>query len=174
MNYALPKEFSDVIVQDNLFQIQELLTKCVNEFLEKSIYYCITASAMLKLCLIESLKKTVKFGPNQELAGRIQKYIHNHYHLQELTNEDVAKEFNYHPFYLSRVMKEATGKTLHQYLVYYRIHMAKNYLITTDLNICMIADITGFSSCSHFIKIFREQTGVTPRQYKKTHINFGF
>jgi transcriptional regulator GlxA family with amidase domain len=71
-------------------------------------------------------------------------------------------------------MKKHTKKTLHGYLLEYRIHMAKNYLTTTSLNVTEIAEKTGFASYTYFIKTFREQTGLSPLKYRKTHENIGF
>jgi AraC-like DNA-binding protein len=71
-------------------------------------------------------------------------------------------------------MKAHTKKTLHSYLIDFRIHMAKNYLTTTTYNVTTIAEKTGFPTYTYFIKTFREKTGVSPLQYRKSHSNIGF
>ena len=71
-------------------------------------------------------------------------------------------------------MKAHTKKTLHDYLIDYRLHVAKNYLRTTTLTITSIAEKTGFASYTYFIKLFREHTGLSPLQYRKSHKNIGF
>ncbi len=71
-------------------------------------------------------------------------------------------------------MKENTGRTLHDYLLEYRIEMAKNLLVTTAGSISSVADNTGFSSYSYFISRFKKETGLSPRKYRITYKNKNF
>ena len=86
-------------------------------------------------------------------------------------NELIAITFNYNPGSLSQMMKDYTGKSLHQYLISYRLKIAKKNLTTTDDSINIIAWKSGFQSTAYFIKAFKEQTGMTPR---KDYIPFLF
>ena len=72
------------------------------------------------------------------------------------------------------MMKECTGMTLHQYLTHYRIKTAQKNLITTYDTINVIAWKSGFRTVAYFIKIFKEQVGVTPKKYRKEHQQFLF
>jgi len=91
-----------------------------------------------------------------------------------MTNEELAAQFHYHPHYLSKIMKEEIGFTLHQYIIYNKIVNAKKLLISTNLSIEVIAWKVGFSSTSYFVKMFHRETGKTPKQYraKKQKIYF--
>ena len=164
----MPSEFAGLIIQ-YAPSLYESLKECTDEFLLQPEYYQEKASTLLKMCLIELLRESKT--PVSQTANQIQDYIHKHYHETELTNKDIAQTFNYHPHYASHLMKLATGQSLHQYLLYYRIRVAKNYLITTDMDIKTIAWKSGFNSVSYFIKMFREYTGVTPRHYRQSHAN---
>lgn len=172
IHYEMPSEFTNVIIQ-NVPHLYESLKKCTDEFLFQTPYYRETASAILKMSLLELLRKHVA-TPISMTANKIMDYIHEHYHETELTNEDIARAFNYHPYYASQLMKQATGQTLHNYLLYYRIRVAKNFLITTDLDINTIAWKSGFNSVSYFIKLFKQHTGVTPRSYRQSHAHLFF
>jgi len=44
-----------------------------------------------------------------------------------------------------------------------------DYLIFTDHDLNRISQETGFSDCSHFIKVFRSIKGVTPGRYRASH-----
>ena len=70
--------------------------------------------------------------------------FHSSYHNTTQTNEYIATTFNYNTGYLSQMMKDYTGKSLHQYLISYRLKIAKENLITTDDSINTITWKSGF------------------------------
>ena len=71
------------------------------------------------------------------------------------------------PSYISRVFKKATGKNFVDYLTYRRIEKSKELLKSSDLKVKDIAEQVGYNNSYYFIKIFRENTGITPGEYKK-------
>ena len=174
LNYELPKEFSDILVQNNGIHVRNYVAKCTDAFLQKDKYYRQTASANLKLALLATLCQQESENSDYQLVQSVIEYIRENYAQGELSNQTIADEFHYHPYHLSRIMKAHTQKTLHSYLIDYRLHMAKNYLVTTSLNVTAIAEKTGFTSYTYFIKIFREKMGQSPLQYRQTHKNIGF
>lgn len=174
LTYDLPQEFSQAIVENNCIPICNRISSCTDLFLRKEPYYKHAASAHLKLALIELLREYKNERTDYKLVQSVQEFIRNHYDDAELDNQTIAAQFNYHPYHINRLMKAHTKKTLHDHLIDYRLHMAKNYLATTTLNVTMIAEKTGFSSYTYFIKLFRERTGVSPLQYRKTHKHIGF
>jgi AraC-like DNA-binding protein len=172
--YLLPEEFQESIVRSNAISVQNGVAQCVELFLQKIAYYKHSASAHLKLVLFELLRESYGEKSDYKLVESVQKFIRNNYQNAELNNQEIAEQFNYHPYHINRLMKAHTQKTLHDYLIDYRLHMAKNFLQTTMLNVTQIAEKTGFSSYTYFIKLFRERTGLSPLQYRKTHKNIGF
>lgn len=174
LSYTIPQEFSQAIIQSNGLFIRNYISDCVDLFLKKISYYKYSASAHLKLALLDFLRETNGKQNDYRLIQSVQEYIRNNYKNVELTNQEIAHEFSYHPYHINRLMKTHTGKTMHNYLIDYRLHMAKIYLRTTALNVTTIAERTGFPSYTYFIKLFREHTGVPPLQYRKNHKNIGF
>lgn len=79
--------------------------------------------------------------------------------------KDLAKIFYVNPSYLSSLFSDTTHVTLKQYLTQKKISEAKN-LLSGQLSISDIAYECGFSSCSHFISVFKKITGITPREYR--------
>lgn len=53
-----------------------------------------------------------------------------------------------------------------EYLIDVRVNKARGMLLSTDLKIERIAEDCGFSSGSYFTKVFRERTGLTPREFR--------
>lgn len=99
------------------------------------------------------------------LGANIMEYILQNFHTQ-LTLESIADYFNFHPVHIIRCLKKEYGLTPNKAIVQIRIDNAKKLLITSDLSISKISETVGFSSSSYFNKVFREHTGMTPKEYR--------
>ena len=64
--------------------------------------------------------------------------------------------------------KAETGYTLHEYILHCRIEKARRQLAEGNNDITTIAHGLGFSSSQYFATAFRQQTGETPSQYRKS------
>ena len=88
--------------------------------------------------------------------------------LQEpLTVERLAEVAGLTPAYLSTLFKKETGLALSEYIRRERIGMARQLLQYTDYSCTDIAEYLCFSSDSHFSRVFREYTGLTPTEYRR-------
>ena len=56
--------------------------------------------------------------------------------------------------------------TVVEYITKKRIDKAKQLLTNTDLPIMTVAEYTGYPDYSYFTRVFRKETGVTPRAYR--------
>ena len=63
--------------------------------------------------------------------------------------------------------KRHIGRTPKQELTRHRITRARELLEDTDLPVSAIAERVGYTESKYFIKVFREQTSLTPLQYRK-------
>ena len=167
------EEFSSVIVLSANVKIQNNIAAAAELFLLKTAYYQHYASSYLKLSLLSFFDGSRLNKCDFKLAEEVQEYIRLNYRDISLTNEKIAKAFSYHPYYLSRVMKACTNKTLHEYLLDYRLHIAKSHLVTSSLSITEIAQLSGFASYTYFIKTFRERVGTSPLKYRKQKLRAG-
>ncbi len=68
--------------------------------------------------------------------------------------------------HFATLFKRSTGITPHQYVLKARIDRAVILLKTTELPIVAIAHRVGFQTQSHFTRIFRHQTRMTPKQLR--------
>ena len=84
--------------------------------------------------------------------------------------QDLAKLIGISRFHFSRLFKQTTGMSPHQYVMQQRIELAKQ-LLKQDLSIADIALECGFNSHSHLGKYFRAMTGMTPKTYRQGCIN---
>ena len=168
--YELPEELSNIIIQRNATTVLDPIERCIRLFLRKDSYYKLFASGYLKLALIQLLCEQRGEKSDYRLVEGVLEYIREHYQSPELNNDAIAAHFSYHPYYLSDLIKRHTGRTLHHHLIEYRLHMARHYLATTNRSVAAVAEEVGFASYTYFIKKFRERTGITPLQYRKSMV----
>ena len=93
-------------------------------------------------------------------------YLQKNYTLPVRT-EDVAAYCHCSVSTLSHLFKKETGKSIPEYLRYLRIQNAKQLLGSTGLSISQIADALGICNANYFCQIFKEDTGLTPSDYRR-------
>lgn len=77
-----------------------------------------------------------------------------------------AEELKIHKSTLSRKYASEAGKTFSDSLLEIRIAEAKRLLKETDLAIVDVSQSTGFTHATYFSKRFKEETGLTPYQFR--------
>lgn len=82
--------------------------------------------------------------------------------------ETVAEKLNVHPTYLSILFKEAVGVNFKTYVLEYKMKMAKQMLMATDMPVHSISDKLGYMDAMYFSRIFKKQTGMTPGEYRRS------
>ena len=102
---------------------------------------------------------------SESAVARAQKYIREHY-MSEISLDDVSKEVNVSPYYFSKLFKEEVGENFIDYLTSVRIDRAKNALRDPALSVREVGAMSGYSDPNYFSRIFKKQTGMTPREYR--------
>lgn len=70
------------------------------------------------------------------------------------------------PNYFGDLVKAETGKSAKEYIQLKMLNFAKSSLHDPQLSTKQIAEIIGFRYPQHFIRFFKKQTGVTPKEYR--------
>ena len=102
---------------------------------------------------------------DSEVITAAMTYINNHYK-DELTLDDVAQFAGFSRYYFSRSFKKQTGYSFKDYLCQKRVQVAMDLLIRTNRPMKDVAIDSGFGSVATFNRVFREQKGCTPTQYR--------
>lgn len=76
--------------------------------------------------------------------------------------------------YLSHIFRLETGCTITRFIHHHKTELAKEMLLYSNFPISEISVALSFSNTSHFIKIFQEETGMTPGKYRSTYGNETF
>jgi two-component system, response regulator YesN len=99
------------------------------------------------------------------LAEQVRSYVEQNINM-EITVADIAAHLHLHPNYLLRLFKEETGQAVIDYLISVRLQKAKQLLSTTDMKIYEVAGCVGYDSVSHFSRIFKRETGLSPKDFQ--------
>lgn len=102
-----------------------------------------------------------------DVINRIRAFIDRSYGNSSLSLDYVCRLYSYHPNYISRRFREATGHSFSEYLENCRIRHAKQLLSETDLPVNAIASGVGYHNAMYFSKVFRKSTGGSPSEYRK-------
>lgn len=103
--------------------------------------------------------------------NRVIDYLEKNY-MKPITLESVAKQVNLNSTYLSFLFKKIMGHNFSDYLDEYRISVAMRLLRESSYNISEIAYQTGYKEQRYFSERFKKRVGVTPSEYRKTHLEF--
>lgn len=89
------------------------------------------------------------------------------YYNQGISLGEIAQELNVTEAYLSTQLKKETGKYFTEIVKNYRIPMAKKLLISTSMKLTDIAKQVGYSDAKYMSKVFKEEVGMLPAEYRK-------
>ena len=103
----------------------------------------------------------------KETRMRILNYVEEHV-CKNISLSSIAQHFHYSPTYLSRLIKEETGLTFPQLHNYLRVKKALVLLKNSNLEVGTIAKDVGYHNICHFNRIFKNLTGITPSEYRRT------
>ncbi len=162
------KIFNNILVVNDCSELQRTLIKIVDIYNNPLSYSNLQASVLFTNVLIESLRKHNNNNNNNNCKfSRIIQYIQQHYS-EPITNITLGEIFNYHPNYLSAEFKRQTGKTLHNYILEFRISKAVNIIEDGEKDLSIIASSVGFSDYNYFSRYFKKILKITPRKYITT------
>jgi CheY-like chemotaxis protein/nitrogen-specific signal transduction histidine kinase len=108
------------------------------------------------------------FGSSDEgFILRFNQIISKHIGDPALDQQMICNELGVSRALLYNKMRAITGAGAKEYITKIRIEKAKSLMETTTLPIVDIAEMTGFTSQSYFSTAFKNQTGMSPSQYKR-------
>lgn len=104
-----------------------------------------------------------------QLINDALKYIDLNLH-DTITMKQVALHLHLNPSYFSVLFKDETGVTFSEYITKLRLQRAKELLLSSDMPIWEIAEKVGYNTDKYFIKVFKENEGVSPKSFRKNKL----
>lgn len=132
------------------------------ELVKASLFMCIVEVNMLYSQQVVNIQITHP----ERLTDQFFKLLHDH-HFHEHKPAFYADKMCLTVRYLSKVLKQVTGKSLNAWIVDFSIIAAKKYLKSTTLTSNQIAEELNFPNPSFFAKYFKKYTGMTPMQFRE-------
>ena len=102
-------------------------------------------------------------GQDERLTAMLN-YIQNNY--QTVTLESVAEQFHLSEPYVSKYIKDKSGKTFGEHVAHIRMKRAKTLLKNGNMTVENIAYAVGYQNVEHFNRTFKKSFDMTPIQYR--------
>lgn len=112
-----------------------------------------------------SLNTTHSIFPDCSQMSQVFRFIEENYH-QAISLCDVAQAVGYSPAYLTNLMRQQTGKSVHRWLVERRMAQAIALLLKTEKTVSQIAETVGYQDVCHFSRYFRQFYGTSPQAWR--------
>lgn len=144
--------------RDTLLGLLSIFTSAEGE-------YRAVGSAILKQLLLKAVESVDENALPTRMVEALDKYIRDNAG-DDISNTEIGAIFGYHPFYISKVLKDRKGTTLRQYIIAYRLKLAKKLLSESAKSVNEVAEECGFNDPSYFTKTFKNAAGMTPKEYR--------
>ena len=102
-------------------------------------------------------------GQDERLTAMLN-YIQNNY--QTVTLESVAEQFHLSEPYVSKYIKDKSGKTFGEHVAHIRMKRAKTLLKNGNMTVENISYAIGYQNVEHFNRTFKKSFDMTPIQYR--------
>ena len=172
------KKYNNYIVfhTNEDYKIKEAMLNMYKEFIENEIYNEKILNNMLMIFFAYILRyheKDVEL-PNEinhetDKIIEILNYIQDNY--TTVTLSSLSNEFHFTIQYLSKIIKNYTGKTFIEIVQKIKMDKASTFLLNTNFTVTDISYMVGYDNKEHFIITFKKNFGLSPTQYRKSMQN---
>ena len=134
------------------------------QLLLKELVLCV-----LKLQNVQALKQDAQQNTNNTLFSAIIYFIKQNIH-EEIQIEDLLKLACMSKSSFYRAFAEELGVSPYQLIIDEKLKVAKQMLVEESLSVKETAYALGFSSANYFIRLFKKNEGLTPKQFVKKRL----
>lgn len=155
---------------DQILELFQKMTRVdTRNTLDAKLEMLIYASSILRLLLQPqyAIEHTYEGNPRRHQAALLaaRKYLQEHLE-EDVDLAQLAKDSHLHPTYFHKLFTAAFGRTPAEYLMWYRVMTAREFLRDDNCSVSEVARKCGFSSPSYFSQKFRQYSTCTPSSYR--------
>lgn len=156
-----------LIPEESQHEVERLIEEIKECQLEKTYFrtklICNYINLLTYIDRFTNDKKTVQ----SEFSFTVLEYINNHIS-ESISIDSICSKFHMSKYHFCRKFKAITGVSVMEYILKTRIAKAKIRLTDKSLSVTDVASKCGFSGISYFCRVFKEQTGKTPLEYRRS------
>lgn len=162
--YQLDGPIFDQIKHD----LREIVTESLNE---KSQYLAMLISLLGQFMI--HVQRDIHVSTSELIGHSREKLVNDALNLihenisSNLSLAQLSQQLFVNKAYLSRIFKERQKVSVQTYINAQKVNIAKDMLTTTALPVAEIATKVGYTTSSYFSRVFRNETGMTPSQYRR-------
>lgn len=119
--------------------------------------------------IIEQIQNKRKDSKNRAMRSAKQFIINNHADPQ-LDLNMVSDHVNLSPNYLAQLFRRFENCSFTEYLNRIRVEQAQKMLLSTHLRVYEVAEAVGFQNTKYFFQVFKQITGMRPREFYKSSV----
>lgn len=171
-DWNLPLTFSMRELPD--FPFEDFFLNCVKEVEEKRYGYDASLFCSLSQLYLHLLRywheqnflTEVPVGKMEDFSiDDVLLYIDEHSH-ETISVTQLAEMCHMSYSYFAKQFHHLYGQSCKEYIEFVRLSKVENLLLFTSYDLTYISNETGFSDCSHLIRVFKKKYGITPKQYR--------
>lgn len=161
------------MISDLLFDFEKSLydkLKSTNalRLIGEAITWAEMEKAFMDIIKVVSNQQTKREDISNYTIKKAINYIREHYQ-ESITLEDVAGKLDITQEYLSTLFYREMEVNFSTFLKQFRISHAKRLLKGSDLRIYQISEMVGYSDPKYFMRVFKEEVGVSPKDYRQSN-----
>ena len=124
-----------------------------------------SASDLMSLAAAALYQKGLTRLATDSMQEKLSRYLAGHLH-EELTSEALCQALSISRTGLYYLSRQTYGCGIHEQITRLRVQRAMRLLGDTSLSNAQVGQQVGFPDDNYFYRVFRKQTGLTPRQYR--------
>ncbi|UVI33313.1 AraC family transcriptional regulator [Paenibacillus spongiae] len=161
------------LYEAGIFQeLPPLFDAMISEIADRKPHYAeISASILQQIVYLISQRLTLneqllRIQGKEMLLSESLHFLQKHY-MKPVTVRELADLCGLSVSRFAVLFKAYTGQSPKQYLIWFRLQKAKEFLAASALNIRQISALTGFDDQLYFSRVFRKFEGTTPTLYRE-------
>ncbi|MBR3635661.1 MAG: helix-turn-helix transcriptional regulator, partial [Lachnospiraceae bacterium] len=156
-----------LLIQELMFELQRKAFG--NEFLITKIFFEIWEIVMNRINESGDFSTDVQY--NQDVHNDVLKAMMNYVdknYMNNITLNEVAGAGGVSRSLCNSIFNKYTNMTPIEYIMHFRTRKVADLLLSGDMPMSEIAELTGFSNASYMAETFKKFYRFSPREYKKT------
>ena len=168
--YARARQHAPVLARSAAFErgfVVHLAHRLYGEFRQRDEVSRLAIESIALGMLAEASRRVARDAerPAPTWLQQARALVEQHY-AQPLPLSAVAERVGVHPVHLARTFRRCYQTTFGAYVRQVRIEFARRELASSESSLSAIASAAGFCDQSHFSRLFKQSTGLTPAEYR--------